>query len=48
MEYDNLVDEIQNLPEKHVVGPIEINMGSDLIFFFLNLQYYTLKFSTKL
>ncbi|XP_076166225.1 dynein heavy chain 8, axonemal kl-3 [Ptiloglossa arizonensis] len=25
-EYDNLVIEIENLPSKHIVGPIEINM----------------------
>lgn len=33
VEYDNLVAEIQNLPKKHVVGPIEISMGSNLISF---------------
>lgn len=27
-EYDNLVIEIENLPSKHIVGPIEINMGN--------------------
>ncbi|XP_015430178.1 PREDICTED: dynein heavy chain 8, axonemal [Dufourea novaeangliae] len=26
MEYDKLVKEIENLPEKHIVGPIEIKM----------------------
>lgn len=27
VEYDNLVDEVQNLPQQHIIGPIEINMG---------------------
>ncbi|CAD1473088.1 unnamed protein product [Heterotrigona itama] len=35
MEYDNLVNEIQNLPKKHVVGPIEITMGNKLKLAFL-------------
>lgn len=35
VEYEDLVDEIENLPESHIVGPIKISMGSKLIFFFL-------------
>ena len=40
MEYDSLVDEIQHLPKKHVVGPIEISMGSDLIYIYIYFLIY--------
>lgn len=35
VEYEELVAEIENLPDSHIVGPIQISMGSKLIFFFL-------------
>lgn len=35
VEYEELVAEIENLPDSHIVGPIQISMGNKLIFFFL-------------
>lgn len=50
MEFDDLVAEIQNLPDRHVVGPIEISMGKDPICFILrqlcfvtNYKYFIIK-----
>lgn len=27
-EYENVMTEIQNLPDQHVLGPLQINMGN--------------------
>lgn len=40
VEYEDLVAEIENLPDSHIVGPIKISMGSKLIFFFLIIMAF--------
>lgn len=27
IEYEDLMMEIQNLPDQHIIGPVQINMG---------------------
>lgn len=28
VEYEDLMTEIQNLPDQHIIGPLQINMGN--------------------
>ncbi|KAK9298339.1 hypothetical protein QLX08_008257 [Tetragonisca angustula] len=48
MEYDSLVDEIQHLPKKHVVGPIEISMDKLKLAFLVEARAWKISLGQKL
>ncbi|XP_048268511.1 dynein axonemal heavy chain 8 [Bombus terrestris] len=48
VEYDNLVAEIQNLPKKHVVGPIEISMDKLKLAFLVEARAWKMSLGQKL